>query len=190
MRKSKHEAAETRKRIVTAAANEFCGKGIVATGLCELMSAAGLTHGGFYKHFESKDQLVAEACAGALASSIEMCNAAECNRPPSQNLAAAVAEYLSSEHRDDPSGGCPLAALGSEIARCDQKTRATATEGFLKIVDILAGHFADEPPDVARARALVAVSTMVGALTLSRIVTDAQLSDEILRQAEKHLIQS
>ena len=128
MRKSREEAAQTRKRIVMAAAGEFRKNGVVATGLNDLMSAAGLTHGGFYKHFESKDQLVAEACA-----------------------------------------------------------EAVETDGFLRLVEIMSGQFARIPPDVARRRALVAVSTMVGALTMSRIVTDPELSAEILKEAEKSL---
>ena len=134
MRKSKAEAAETRKRIVAAAAAEFRKNGIVATGLADLMKAAGLTHGGFYKHFESKDQLVAEACA-------------EAGRELSEKVAAntakgsAVSSYLSTRHRDNPADGCPLAALGPELARCDEKTRAVATAGFERLVGILAGQF-------------------------------------------------
>src|SRR3954468_7509905 len=117
MRKSKAEAAETRKRIVAAAAAEFRKNGIVATGLADLMKAAGLTHGGFYKHFESKDQLVAEACAEAGRALGERVSANASKGEP-------VASYLSARHRDDPAGGCPLAALGTELARCDGKTRA------------------------------------------------------------------
>src|SRR3954454_8495563 len=111
MRKSKAAAAETRKRIVAAAAAEFRKNGIVATGLNELMKAAGLTHGGFYKHFESKDQLVAEACAEAVDSVIERVRAAG---------PGAGAIYLSTRHRDHPAGGCPLSAIGIELGRSDE----------------------------------------------------------------------
>lgn len=178
MRKSREEAAQTRKRIVTAAAKEFRKNGIVATGLSDLMKAAGLTHGGFYKHFESKDQLVAEAYAEAVGV---VCERAAAAGPK------AGASYLSARHRDDPSDGCPLAAIGSELSRSDEKTRALATEGFLKLVEIMAGQFGKDSPAAARRRALVAVSTMIGALTLSRIVTDPKLSAEILKEAEKSL---
>src|SRR3954469_8038444 len=102
MRKSREEAAQTRKRIVTAAAGEFRKSGIVATGLNDLMKAAGLTHGGFYKHFESKDQLVAEACAEAVEALIEKVSAAG---------PGAGATYPSPRHRDHPADGCPLAAI-------------------------------------------------------------------------------
>jgi TetR/AcrR family transcriptional repressor of nem operon len=180
MRKSKAEATETRKRIITAAASEFREHGIMATGLADLMQAAGLTHGGFYKHFESKDQVVAEACAESVRALMEKLEAA-----PSKG--SALASYLSTRHRDDPATGCPLAALGSELARCDAKTREAATEGFLRLVNVLAGKSGRVPPEVARRRALVAVSTMIGAVTMSRMVTDAELSADILVEAEKSL---
>src|SRR6266566_5816567 len=121
MRKSRIEAAKTRERIVSAAAAEFRQHGIAATGLADLMAAAGLTHGGFYRHFESKDQLVAEACAAATESAMATFFS---NKSPKNGLKGRVAQYLSPAHRDDPSAGCPLAALGSEISRCDEKTRA------------------------------------------------------------------
>ena len=182
MRKSREEAAQTRKRIVTAASGEFRTHGIVATGLNDLMRAAGLTHGGFYKHFESKDQLVAEACAEAVHTAIlERLGAA------ASEGAGAAAAYLSTGHRDNPATGCPLAAIGSELARSDEQTRAAATAGFLKLVEIMAGQCGKLPPATARRRALVAVSTMIGALTMSRIVTDPELSAEILKEAEKSL---
>ena len=187
MRKSREEAARTRERIVKAAAREFRRQGIVATGLSDLMTAAGLTHGGFYKHFASKDQLVAEACAEALRASAEAMTSAASASSPGRGLKDAAARYLSTSHRDRPSEGCLLAALGSEIARCDEKTRGAATEGFLKFVDAIAGTFGDLPTDAARRRALAAISTMLGALTISRFVSDPALSEEVLRAAEDHL---
>ena len=180
MRKSKEEAAQTRKRIVTAAAGEFRKNGIVATGLADLMKAAGLTHGGFYKHFESKDHLVREACQEAVQTAI-----CEWLATAVSKGSGAAAAYLSTDHRDDPAAGCPLSAIGSELARSDEKTRAVATDGFLRLVEIMAGQFGKIPPAVSRRRALVAVSTMIGALTMSRIVTDPELSEEILIEAEK-----
>jgi TetR/AcrR family transcriptional regulator, transcriptional repressor for nem operon len=180
MRKSKEEATQTRKRIVTAAAGEFREHGIAATGLADLMQAAGLTHGGFYKHFESKDQVVAEACAEAARVLREKLQAA-----PSKG--SVLGSYLSTHHRDDPAAGCPLASLGSELARSDEKTREAATQAFLRLVNVLAGKSGRVPLQVARRRALVAVSTMIGAVTMSRVVTDVDLSAEILREAEKSL---
>lgn len=177
MRKSREEAAQTRRRIVEAAACEFRKNGIVATGLNDLMKAAGLTHGGFYKHFDSKEQLVAEACAEAVDEMIGVMDL-----QPTMN--DAVAAYLSTRHRDEPSSGCPLAAIGSELARTDEKTRQAATEGFERLVEILAEKSGDKD---ARRRALVAVSTMIGALTMARVVTKPELSAEILSEVEKSL---
>jgi TetR/AcrR family transcriptional repressor of nem operon len=185
MRKSKQETAETRQRILKAAATKFRQNGIGGTGLSDLMAAAGLTHGGFYRHFDSKDQIVAEACAAATESAIARFFS---NKSPQSGLNARVAKYLSLAHRDDPSAGCPLAALGSEIARCDEKTRAAATQTFLELANIIAAESGRTRPDVARRRALVAAATMIGALTMSRIVTDSELSADILREAEKQLV--
>ena len=179
MRKSREEAAETRKRIVNAAANEFREKGIVATGLADLMKAAGLTHGGFYKHFESKDQLIAEAFAQAVEEAIG-------GMEGQPTIDAAVAGYLSIRHRDNPASGCPLSAIGSEAARTDDKTREAATAGFERLVALLVGKSKSRD---ARQRALVAAATMIGAMTMSRVVLDPKLSAEILSEAEKSLTQ-
>src|SRR5262249_45651201 len=96
----------------------------------------------------------------------------------------AVAAYLSARHRDNPASGCPLAALGSELARSDKKARAAATAGFVRLVDILAGNAA---PADARRRRPVAAATMIGAATMARMVTDPGLSAEILRAAKESL---
>jgi len=175
MRKSRDEAARTRRRIVAAASQSFRRNGVGATGLGELMGAAGLTHGGFYKHFGSKDQLVAEAYAEAVDALIEKVS----------TDGNAAAQYLSTWHRDNPGDGCPLAAIGSELSRGDDRTRAAATDGFLRLVEVVAGQFDGLTPKAARRRAVVAVSTMIGALTVARIVTDPVLSEEILKEAEK-----
>src|SRR5260370_6003258 len=135
MRRSREAAAETRKRIVRAAARKFREQGIVATGLADLMKAAGLTHGGFYKHFASKDQLVAEATTAALDTVLE-------GMAAHPTTSAAVAAYLSARHRDNPASGCPLAALGGELARSDKKAPAASTPAFRRRVDSRHG----EPP--------------------------------------------
>src|SRR5262249_61648886 len=101
-----------------------------------------------------------------------------------RTTSADVAAYRSARHRDTPASGCPLAALGGELARSDKKTRQAATAGFERLVDILAGKAGTAD---ARQRALVAAATMIGAVTMSRVVTDQGLSAEILRAAEKSL---
>jgi TetR/AcrR family transcriptional repressor of nem operon len=187
MRRSKQDAAETRRRIIIAAAAEFRRNGITDTSNSDLMAAAGLTHGGFYRHFESKDQLVAEACDAAVRSMVDKFAAAAVGKSARRRLGAATARYLSADHRDDPAHGCPLAALGSEIARCDEGVRSAATDGFRRLVAIIAAQYEGTRPDLAKQRALAAASMMIGALTMSRIVTDPELSSEILSQANSYL---
>ena len=190
MRKSKQEAEATRQRIIMAAAAAFRKNGIAGTGLSDLMAAAGLTHGGFYRHFDSKDQVVAEACTAAAESLINQLAVSAFGKSPQRGLKTIVETYLSAAHRDEPADGCPLAALGSEMARGDERTRAAATQALLKLVEVIASQFGKTQPDVARRRALVAAATMIGALTMSRIVTDSELSAGILREAAKQLVNS
>jgi len=190
MRKSKQETAATRQRIIKAAAAAFRKNGIAGTGLSDLMAAANLTHGGFYRHFDSKDQIVAEACTAAVDSLVEQLAAAATGKSPQRGLKTIVEKYLCAAHRDEPANGCPLAALGSEMARADERTRAAATQAFLKLVGVITAQFGKTRPDVARRRALVAAATMIGALTMSRIVTDSELSASILREAATQLVNS
>jgi TetR/AcrR family transcriptional regulator, transcriptional repressor for nem operon len=187
MKKSKLEAAETRRKIVKTAATEFRQKGINGTSLADLMAAAGLTHGGFYRHFESKDQLVAEACAAAFESANETAWVPLLQQSKRNGIDALVAKYLSEDHRADQRDGCPFAALGSELARSDKNTRTAATEGLSKLVDAIAKQFSELRPDVAKRKALVTLSTMIGALTLARMVNDTKLSTTILRESAKHV---
>jgi TetR/AcrR family transcriptional repressor of nem operon len=188
MKKSKLEAAETRRRIVKTAAAEFRRNGIHATGLSDVMAAAGLTHGGFYRHFDSKDQLVVEACAAAMEAAAEHTAASACYGVGNDSLEAIVTSYLCPDHRDNRSEGCPIAALGPELARSDDKTRAVATAGFLEFVDLIAKQYRRTEPKAAKARALVAASAMIGAVIMSRIVTDPKLSAAILRHTKTQVL--
>ena len=187
MKKSKVETAETRRRIVEAAAREFRRNGIHATGLAEVMAAAGLTHGGFYRHFESKDRLVAEACAAGMKSVVDSAEEAACECGGKGGLAAIVKSYLSTDHRDDRMDGCPLAGLGSELARADEETREAAAAGFLKLLAVITKQIRRRNSEAARSDAVFALSAMVGAVTMSRIVADPDLSLAILRDTQKHL---
>jgi TetR/AcrR family transcriptional repressor of nem operon len=187
MRKSKQETAATRQRIVAAAAAEFRRNGIDGTGLADLMAAAGLTHGGFYKHFESKEQVVDESLALAIESMVEEWQRTLSASPGSRGLDNAIGGYLSAEYRDNVAGGCPFVALGGEVARSPDVVRETATTGFLKLVDLIAGRLEGLSPAVAKNEALFMLTAMVGAVTMARVVTDPNLSTTILRQARKHL---
>ena len=133
MRKSKQEAAATRQRIIMAAAAAFRKNGIAGTGLSDLMAAAGLTHGGFYRHFDSKDQIVAEACTAAGESLVEQLAASASEKAPQRGFNTIVESYLSAAHRDEPADGCPVAALGSEMARGDERTTRRGNAGFSEV---------------------------------------------------------
>src|SRR6476619_9595 len=180
MRKSRIEAAKTRERIVTAAAAEFRQHGIAATGLAQLMRAAGLTHGGFYRHFASKDQLVSEACSQAAQSLASGLKSQIEGKPPDQALPLLVGKYLSRSHRDRPAIGCVLAALGSELARADAKPREAATEGFLGLSQLIAGQLKNVSAKKAEVQSMAIAAAMIGAMTVARIVPDSRISNSIL----------
>jgi TetR/AcrR family transcriptional repressor of nem operon len=189
MRKSRQEAAETRQRIVDAASRRFRESGIDSTALADLMAQAGLTHGGFYKHFESKEQVVLEALQGALEAMRESLTKKMEHASGNRCVNAALASYLSPEHRDDLGGGCFFVALASELSRGSDQMRDMATAGMIDFVDLIASHLTELPPAAAKKKALVIVSTMIGALTMARMVNDEKLSASILREARKALLQ-
>jgi len=170
MRHSRQEAAETRTRIVATASRQFRAKGVHATGLAEVMEQAGLTHGGFYRHFVSKDQLVAEALDVAWTEGMTEMGT------DTLDPAAFIARYLSPQHRDNASRGCPLAALGSELARADDATRHAAMNGFAALAGRVAGGEVED-------RHLAIASLLVGAVTMARIAQDPAASASILRAA-------
>ena len=185
MRKSRKEAAETRERIVKMAAREFNESGIQATGLAEIMAAAGLTHGGFYKHFSSKDQLVGEAVEKGMEGIKASMEGPRANR----SLGDTVGEYLSKRHRDDSEEACPLASLGSELRHAKNSTRQVASKAVEQIVSIIEAHLAGLSPKDARSCAHAIVATMVGGMMLSRIVTDKNLSDSFLRDSRDFVLE-
>jgi TetR/AcrR family transcriptional regulator, transcriptional repressor for nem operon len=187
VKKSKAETAKTRRRIVKTAAREFRRNGIHATGLADVMAAAGLTQGGFYRHFQSKDQLVAEACAAGMESIVAKVEAAACQSGSDVGLEPIIENYLAINHRDNRSDGCPLAGLGSELARSDHETRTVVCAAFLRLVEVLAKRARRRKPQLAKSDALFALSAMVGAVTLSRVMTNPELANEILSATKRHL---
>ena len=190
MRKSKAETAKTRERILKAASAQFLSHGITEAGLARLMRAAGLTHGGFYRHFASKDQLVAEACRQAVLSLTSGLKSQIEGKPPDQALPLLVGKYLSRSHRDQPATGCVLAALGSELARADTKTREAATEGFLGLSRLIARQLKNVPAKKAEVQSMAIVAAMIGAITLARIVRDSRISNSILVSTRDHILKS
>jgi TetR/AcrR family transcriptional regulator, transcriptional repressor for nem operon len=188
MRKSRQETAETRQRILEAAAAEFRRSGIGSTGIAELMAAAGLTHGGFYKHFESKDQIVEESIALATRSLATAIESKLSSAKAGHGLNAVLKDYLSAERLEHCEEGCPFGTLGSELARSNERVRQATTEGFVAMVTLIAGQLDDLPPVAAKKQAMVMLSTMIGAITMARIFTDSDLSVSLLRETRKHLV--
>lgn len=181
MRKSRLEAAQTREAIVAAAADLIRRTGIAEASLADMMAAAGLTHGGFYRHFRNKEHLISEALSAAGEKAIATIG----QKMAKGGLKATVDGYLSTSHRDSPTPICPFAALGSEMARSRKVTKAAATKVLEKLFVTLAGDAPDR--EEARGDAIVALSMMIGAMTLARIVADSDLSSEILDRAKDHL---
>ena len=180
MRKSKKEAAQTREAIVDAAADHIGQTGIAGASLADMMAAAGLTHGGFYRHFRNKEHLVAEALSAAgckITATIR-------RKMAMGGLDAVIDSYLSISHRNSPTPICLFAALGSEVARSDDETKVAATEVLERLLVTLAD---DAPESDARGDAIVGLSTMIGAMILARIASDPAVSAEILKRARDHL---
>ncbi|HTR74062.1 MAG TPA: TetR/AcrR family transcriptional regulator [Solirubrobacterales bacterium] len=180
---SRHEKADSHRRIVKVAARKMRESGTEGPGVAEIMKAAGLTHGGFYKHFDSRDDLVAEAVEAATAEGLE--GFEEATEGAADPLAAFVDRYLSPGHRDDPGSGCAVVALGADAARADDRVRAVyraQVERYIAELEELMGGGAD-----VRRRAIAAVTSMVGALLVARAVDDADLSDEILGEVRASL---
>jgi TetR/AcrR family transcriptional repressor of nem operon len=176
MRVSRDKAAENRERIVETASRLFRENGFDGVGLDAIMKGAGLTHGGFYGHFASKDDLAAEAVARALDRSVE-------KQRRFTNLGDLVSDYLSERHRADCANGCAVAALGADIARQGKAVRGGLTTHVRAQLSRFARLLKDGTAASRRKRAIVTLAGVVGALILSRAVDDPALSNEILAAA-------
>lgn len=187
MRKSRLEAARTRARIVKTAAAVIKRRGVTDAALAGLMTEAGLTHGAFYRHFASKEDLLVEALEASLAEMARLCDAV-LSADRTAGPAPIIEFYLSRSHRDGVEKGCPLAALGSELARGTKRERLVVTSGLLDIIEVVAAASPGRNRRQATRDAVAAFSTMLGAITLARIVSDDRLSKEILAAAKTALI--
>ncbi|MER7606184.1 TetR/AcrR family transcriptional regulator [Nocardioides sp. NPDC127503] len=186
VRYTEEHKQETRQRIIATAGRRLKSDGIDGSGVATLMKDAGLTNGAFYRHFESKDNLVAEAITDQL-HTLHV-NIVEQAEPGRAGLEQIVRWYLSAEHRDNPGDGCPNAALLDEIARSAEETRQAYTEGVLVVIDGLAARMAPEDPLSARVQALSLLGLMAGTLQLSRALADRQLSDDLLEQGLRNAL--
>jgi TetR/AcrR family transcriptional repressor of nem operon len=176
---SRIQEAENHERILDVATRLFRERGIDGIGVSDLMKAAGLTHGGFYGHFKSKEDLVAQACARAvLRMRQNWTNVID--QATGDPLEALAATYLTPKHRDGAGRGCPMAALGSEIARQGPPVRRAFTDELRPFLDYLARNVQGNSSNLRRQKALATYAGLVGALIVSRAVDDPDLSNEIL----------
>ena len=186
MRVTREQAAQNRERVIDTASKLFRERGFGGIGVADLMKSAGLTHGGFYGQFESKEDLMAQACARALEASLNRWRRLA-DRASANPLSAVTSAYLSPVHRDRPGDGCLLAALGAEASREGPAVRRAVTEGTRAYVEMLAGLVPGRTKDAKRERALATFAGMVGAIVLARAVDDAVLSREILQAAARSI---
>ena len=181
---SRASKLEHHEEIVSVAASRFREDGVDRVGVADLMRDAGLTHGGFYRHFESRDHLVAEAVERALHDGGQaMAAVAESPRNP---LAAVIDAYLSVAHRDNLATSCAVTTLAGDVARSNPRARAAYTNQVGVYIDMLM-RLLPATTDPRRATAITALSTLVGAVSMARAVNDEGLSREILASAAAEL---
>ena len=187
MRVSRKKAAANRDRIVDAAATLFRAKGFGGIGVADIMKAAALTHGGFYGHFASKEDIVAQASRRTMARAAANWEGIAADAPD-HPYAALLRHYLTPRHRDDPGRGCPFAALGTDAARSGKVVRTAFAEGLEPLIAILAEAIAGGSKAARRRKAVAAMAGLGGALTLARAVGDGPPSDEILDAVRRELL--
>jgi AcrR family transcriptional regulator len=177
----------THERIVAAAARAIRRSGYGGTGVADIMKDAGLTHGGFYAHFASREAMLAEAADRAGAEGLAAVERVAAAAPPRRALPALLRAYLSEAHVEGVETGCAVAALGSEMPRQAPTVRRAATRRIKEMIDLVARHSPNWGQPGAHQHALVTVATMVGALVLARAVDDPRLSDALREAALEHL---
>lgn len=192
MRISKEAAAANRARVLDAAARLFREKGVDGIAVADLMRAAGMTHGGFYNHFDSKEELAAAAFKAAFAAAIARVErqAGQADaRGRDKVFAHYVERYLARETRDAPGTSCPMATLGTDAARHGSDLKAEFAEGVRRYIDGFTKIIPTDDGD-RRGQAIAVLSTLIGALTLSRacVGADDALADEVLASVRRHLL--
>ncbi|KQS61312.1 transcriptional regulator [Rhizobium sp. Leaf371] len=175
MKVTREQVAENRRRILDSASRLFRSRGVDAVSVADVMQGAGLTHGAFYRHFASKDDLVAEALAHILTS--------DGDAPFS--LRGYLEQYLSAEHRDNPAEGCPFAALASEMRHQSPQARAVMTAGARQIIEMMSTDIPASAETAERQTAIGNWAAMVGAMMIARAVDDGALSDRILDETRR-----
>jgi AcrR family transcriptional regulator len=176
----------THDRIVSVAARAIRRDGYAGAGVAEIMKEAGLTHGGFYAHFESREAMLVEAADRAGAESVAASAKVAAMASPQDALQAMLRAYLSKEHVEEIACGCPIAALGSELPRQAPEVRRAATRRIKEMIDLVSRQQPDWGRPGAHERALVTIAAAVGTLLLARAVDDAKLSDALIDATLEH----
>ncbi|MES2029507.1 MAG: TetR/AcrR family transcriptional regulator [Pseudomonadota bacterium] len=189
MRYSKEHKLETHARIVKKASVRLREKGAHGIGVADLMKDAGLTHGGFYAHFDSREALVIEAFGYAMDRSTDRWRQLAGQAPPDQRLATIVDAYLSPQHRDNPGHGCAVPALGAEIARESPKTRKAFAAKLDQMIEMMSEQFHGGPSKSARKQAMAALATMMGTIVLARVAGNGELSEELLSAGREAVLE-
>ena len=187
MRVTREQAAENRERIVQVAAKLFRERGFDGIGVADLMKAAGLTHGGFYGHFGSKEDLAAEATDRALKDTVQYWSSVV-DKAPDEAFSTIVNRYLSEGHRDTPGKGCLVAALGSDLGRQARPVRRVVTDGIQAFIGQLMQLVPGKSKPARRRQALTDFAAMVGAVTIARAVDDPALSKDVLDAVASSLL--
>jgi TetR/AcrR family transcriptional regulator, transcriptional repressor for nem operon len=187
MRVSRAQAEANRETVIDVASRLFRERGFDGIGLKDLMKGAGLTQGGFYKQFESKDDLAAQASRRALESAISRWSAAAAANPKDP-LGAVMAFYLSMDHREERMEGCPIVALGSDAARQGAGVKASFEAGIREYLELLGRWVGEADGEEPSGKAMAILSTMVGAVLLSRAVNDEHLSKRFLQAAAESVM--
>ncbi len=188
MRRSRDEAARTRERIVAGASEMFRERGLSGVSVSDVMANAGLTHGGFYAHFASRDELVGEAIRYALLQSAQRIYLSALKAGDTPGYSKLIQRYLTVEHRDHPGSGCAIASLGSEIAHSGGISSEVFAQGFCELIDLLEKLSPERTRKARKAHILSVMSALSGALVLARSVTDAAVSGEILASVRGALL--
>lgn len=187
MRVSREKFAENREKIMNAAGVLFRERGFDGVGVADIMKAAGLTHGGFYGHFSSKDHLALEV-SRALVEKVKLRWHAIIEGAPERGLEALLEHYLSRHAIDDPGGSCVFAALAQEVARSQGAVRAVFNDGLAELVDILTGLVAGKTAEERQREAILTLSAMMGGVILGRAVEDRALSDAFVFETRSALL--
>jgi TetR/AcrR family transcriptional regulator, transcriptional repressor for nem operon len=187
MRVSRVQAEKNRQIVIDVASRLFRERGFDGIGLKDLMEAAGLTQGAFYKQFASKDDLAAQASRRALESAFRRWSAAAAANPQDP-LGAVIAFYLSMEHCAERMDGCPVVALGSDAARQGADVKASFEAGIREYLELLDGWVGEGDGEEPGGKAMAILSTMVGAVVLSRAVNDERLSKRFLQAAAESVL--